>query len=82
LYPPLSVDIDDRQMKSQDTNEYASIASVVDRENAILMKDNSAYMCSSTHSQDNNISTDYNVAYYSSNRVKHEDDCDNVYEYI
>ena len=63
-------------MKSQDTNEYATI----DRESAILMKDNSAYMCSSTHGQD--ISTDYNIAYCSSNRVKHEDDRDNVYEYI
>ena len=73
-----SVDIGDHQMKSQDSNEYATI---VDRESAIIMKDNSAYMCGSqTHGQD--ISTDYNVAYYSSNRVKSEDDRDNVYEYI
>lgn len=61
-----------------DTNEYASI---VDRESAIAMNDNTAYMCSSTHGQDN-LSTDYNVAYHPSNRVKHEDDHDNVYEYI
>ena len=63
-------------MKSQDSDECATI----DRESAILMKDNSAYMCSSTLGQD--ISTDYNIAYYSSSRVKHEDDHDNVYEYI
>lgn len=73
-----SVDTDDHQVKSQDTNDYASVE---DRGSAILMKDNSAYMCSSTHSQDS-ISTDYNIAYYSSNRVQHEDDHDNVYEYI
>ena len=73
-----SVDSDDHQVKSQDTNEYASVE---DRGSVILMKDNSAYMCSSTHSQES-ISTDYNIAYYSSNRVKHEDDLDNVYEYI
>ena len=73
-----SVDADDHQMKSQDTNDYASVE---DRGSAILMKDNSAYMCSSTHSQES-ISTDYNIAYDSSNRVKHGDDLDNVYEYI
>ena len=78
LFPP-SADIDDsHQMKSRDSNEYASIMDT--GESAIVMKDNSAYMCSSAHGQD--ISTDYNVAYYSSNRLKHVDDHDYVYEYI
>ena len=70
-----SVGIDDHQTNKQDTNEYATI----DRDSMIMMENNSAYMCNSTH-HGQKISTDDNIAYYSSNRAKNEDDY--VYEYI
>ena len=68
----------DHQTKRQDTNEYATIDC---RDSAIRMENNSAYMCNSTHCGQE-ISTDDNIAYYSSNRAKNEDDHDYVYEYI